>query len=305
MIDDAAKAAPDSTEPVILEAELLLAQEKADEARILLEKAGARFPKRVEIRVAQAKLLGSQGQLEKARKLLDRAQQELGDRVDLRLARAELEASQTGPEVVKALNGLAQNAGAFSKEDRGRLLEGLATLLVRQQDLDGASRLRTRLAEENPTDLKLRLALLDLAFQTASEAEIEKNIKEIERIEGSDGLKCRLSQLRFLIWQADQGSDKQKQEELRTSARELANELRSRRADSPLIPVSLAFLEEQELKGGLEEQKLKPGDLTENQIRAKEETIANYYVQAISLGLRNSAVLGRCTRASFQEWSRH
>ena len=61
VIDDAAKAAPESVDPVILEAELLLAQDKADEARNVLEKARSRFPKSVALWDAQANLLGSAG----------------------------------------------------------------------------------------------------------------------------------------------------------------------------------------------------------------------------------------------------
>jgi tetratricopeptide (TPR) repeat protein len=44
MIEDAFKAAPESVNPIILEAELLLAQDRAEEARTMLENAGSRFP---------------------------------------------------------------------------------------------------------------------------------------------------------------------------------------------------------------------------------------------------------------------
>ena len=43
------------------------------------------------------------------------------------------------------------------------------------------------LAEQEPNDLELRLNLLDLAFQTGNSDEIDKNIKQIEQIEGNDG----------------------------------------------------------------------------------------------------------------------
>ena len=52
----------------------------------------------------------------------------------------------------------------------------------------GPCRLWSRLAEQEPNDLELRLTLLDLAFQTANSDEIDKNIKQIEQIEGNDGL---------------------------------------------------------------------------------------------------------------------
>ena len=46
----------------------------------------------------------------------------------------------------------------------------------------------------------------DLAFQTANGDEIDKNIKQIGRIEGSTGLLGRFCQVRYLIWQAQQAA---------------------------------------------------------------------------------------------------
>ena len=127
----------------------------------------------------------------------------------------------------------------------------------RQQDLQGAIRLWSRLAEEEPNDLEVRLTLLDLAFQTANGDEIDKNIKQIGEIEGSEGLLGRYCQVRYLIWQAQRASSTNPQEavRLRTKARVLLNELASRRADWSVIPAALAELEQQELdQGGLNGQ---------------------------------------------------
>ena len=82
-------------------------------------------------------------------------------------------------------------------------VDGLATEFLRLQDLPGASRLWSRLAEQEPNDLDLRLKLLDLAFQTANSNEIDKNIKQIEQIEGNEGFAGRCCQVRYLIWQAE------------------------------------------------------------------------------------------------------
>ena len=69
---------------------------------------------------------------------------------------------------------------------------------------NGAIQLWSRLAEQEPNDLELRLTLLDLAFQTANGDEIDKNIKQIGEIEGSTGLLGRFCQVRYFIWQAEQ-----------------------------------------------------------------------------------------------------
>ena len=308
LIDDAAKAAPESVEPVIRRAELLLAQGTVDEARNVLEQARSRFPKSVELWNAEASLLGQQGRVDEALSLLDQAETKLGDRVELRLQRARLWAIRGGPQVVTVLNDLANRAQAqqkniepFSKEDRRRLLFGLANELVLQKDLEGAKRLLSQLAEENPIDLDVRLTWLELAFEeTASKDDkkyiqqkddIKKYIQQIERIEGNDGVQGRYCQVQYLIWQVQRAGDKNAQDTLRTEAREKLNELILRRGDWSVIPLALARLGEQELN---------QGGLDEVQRKTKEESIVSSYLQAIKLGQRGPAVLRRAVTLLFK-----
>ena len=131
LIADAAAERPESAEPTILQAELLLARGRVAEAADVLEKARSKYPKSPEIWIAQISLMRSQGQVEKAQKLLDQAEGQLGDRVDLRLCCAQLSANPKGPEVITALNKLAQNVDGFSKPDQYKLLNGLAIEHIR------------------------------------------------------------------------------------------------------------------------------------------------------------------------------
>ncbi len=210
------------------------------------------------MRVAQASIAGLDGRFDEALKLLDHAEQELDDRVEFRLQRAKLwsqSATRRGPQVVSVLNDLAKNVGAFTDDDRRKLLTGLAAEHLRQQDLQGASRLWTQLAEQDPKNLETRLTLLDLAFQTADEQEIRKNIKQIEEIDGSDGVLGRYCQVQYLIWQADRATDKNQQVRNRTEARAQLNDLMSRRGVWSVIPLARAQIDEQELaQAGLTEE---------------------------------------------------
>ena len=270
----------------MLRAECRLAQGKPDLAREELEKARKDFPKSVELWIAQATVLGFQGRVNDGLSLLDDTKGQLGDQVDLRIARARLWAMQKGPEVAKALLNLAQNIQVFpKKEDRRKLLSALATELVRQQDLEGASRLWSQLAEQEPNDMELRLNLLDLEFQIGRKDEIEKNIKRIEEIEENGGLMGRYCRALYLSWQAAQrAGDSDTRAALRTKARVQLNELMPRRPEWSLIPIALAQLDEQELN---------QGGLKDDEKQAKEESIIGFYLQAIKLGHRPSAVLRR------------
>ena len=77
---------------------------------------------------------------------------------------------------------------------------------MRLQDPERASRVWARLVEQEPNDVDLRLNLLDLAFQTANKEDIDKTIKEIERIEGNDGSLAPICRVQYLIWQAERAS---------------------------------------------------------------------------------------------------
>ena len=292
-IDDAEKSFPESAEPLILRAASYEAQGKYAEARDELEKARSRFPKDVAIQCAQADLMVNRKQFSEAQNLLDQAQKQLGDSIELRLQRAKLAVAKGGPQVVNDLNDLSQNLEPYSKEQRRKLLNGLVTEFQRMQDLKGASRLLSRLAEQEPNDLDLRLKLLEVAFQTGDSNEIDQNVKQIEQMEGKEGFLSRCCQVRYLIWQSEQAIGKEPQEalRLRTQARFLLNELESRRADSSFIPMALAQLEQQELR---------QGSLPDREIQAKEESIIRLYRRAVDLGERSPAVMREMVKLLFK-----
>lgn len=304
LIEDAAKAAPESVTPVLLRADMMLARDrtKIAEARELIQKARKRFPKNVELWNAEARILsglwepqanpfGKDRKVEEALAFLNEAERQLGDSVELRLQRARLWTAKTGSEVTPALNELAQKADAFSKPDRRKLLNGLAEQLVRRQDLEGASRLWSQLAEDDPDDIGLRRNLLELAFQIGNKDEIEKNIKQIERIEGREGIQARYWNVQYLIWQIARTGDDKIRQEKRAQARASLSELRLRRPDWPVIPVRLAELDEQELR----DEK----DLNNEQKREKQQSIVNAYIEAIDLGEHGSAVVRKVVQLLF------
>ena len=291
LINQMDETGSESGERAILGAELLVARGDQAGARVELEKARSRFPKSVEIRIAQAGLAAFQGRVEEALGLLDQAKGEFGDRVELRLERARHLASKKGPQVLKVLMDLSQDVEQFSKIDQKKLLNGLALEFVRLQDLEGASRLWARLAAQVPANIDLRLKLLDLALQSANKDDIEKYIKQIEEIEGNEGLLGRHCQVRYLIWQAQRAGDKDTRQVIQAKARGLLEDLVSRRGDWSVIPLASAELAEQELA---------QSDLKGDELRAKEESIINFYLQAIKLGQRRAAVVRRTVQLLFK-----
>ncbi|MGO9469895.1 MAG: tetratricopeptide repeat protein [Isosphaeraceae bacterium] len=306
-VNEATKVGPESVSLVIVRADLILARDptKVAEARAILREARKRFPKdkSVELWTTEARIISELGEaqtnpidkqkkVDEALTLLDEAQEQVGDQVELRLQRARLWVTKMGPQVVPALIELAQNIQAFSKEDRRKLLYGLAGELVRQQNLKGADRLWSQLAEDDPDDIRLRSILADLAIQLGNKDEIEKNIAQIKRIEGDEGIQSRYWQVRYLIWQINQVGDPKTRRELRTKARASLTELRARRPDWSVIPRTLAELDEDELG---------QGNLDEQQKQAKLESIVNSYIEAINLGQRDSIIVRHVVELLFAQ----
>ncbi len=281
LLDEAAKAAPGSVEPVVLRALLAAEQEQNAKAKDALETARSRFPQAVEPWIYEAELLGREKKYDEALSVLDRAMRKLGDKIEFRLARAVLWVRKGGPQALAALNGLADGLEIFPKESRRTLLATLATELSRQQDLQGAARMWSRLAELDPEALDSHLQLFGLALQTADTAKITQQIEAIEKIDPLHGHYCQAD---YLIWQAGRAEDKAERERLRTDARALLTELKTRRPD--WAPISLAAAK-------MEEQELAQGGLDEAQAREKQESLVTSYLRAIDLGVRDSAVLRR------------
>jgi tetratricopeptide (TPR) repeat protein len=266
-------------------AEFLTAQKQVDEAKEILEEARSKFPTSVAVWVAYAELLATQKQFEEAYASLDQAQKVLGgDRVDLRLERAKVSIAEGGPQVVAKLNALGQDIDAFNKDDRARILNLIASYLEQLQDFPGATRFWSVLAEQEPNNLDVRRRLLDVATQSSNVAEIENNIRKIKEIEGNDDSVGRYCEINYLIWQAQRANDKDPQEARRllTKARGDLNDLDARHPDWPLVYLTMAKIEQQEL--------LQPG-LKEDETRAKDENIIRLYLKAIDLGDHRRDVL--------------
>jgi len=318
LLVDAAAKEPDSVEIRIVRANSLLAQGKDAEAGKILETTRAKYPENVAIWVAQIDFLRTQSRIDEAEKLLDQAQRQLGDKVELLLAQAQLSAAKTGPEVIALLNKLAEKIDRFSQnEDRHKLLNGLAFEYYRHQDLQAASRLWSKLAEQLSKDLDVRSKLIELAFlmaerneavnnarqdkaeaekhieQNTAEAEkyIEQIIEQIEKIEGSEGLVGRYFRVRSLVWQAQRTSDQNKRETLRTEAHLRINELMSRRTDWSLVHMVLAQLNEQELA---------QVSLNDQQQQEKLESIINSYLKAVELGQLDPKIVRRVVQLLFK-----
>ncbi|HXG10515.1 MAG TPA: tetratricopeptide repeat protein [Gemmataceae bacterium] len=196
-LDQAAPALPDAVEVPLLRAQAWTAQALATPepdraklfaaARAVLEAARDQQPQKVEFWTALADLAQREGDSSKALAILDEAQQRLGNGIELRLARVRHWAIRGGDEAPAALAKLAADLDRLSDKDRIRLLDALAEGYAQLGDAAQAERFYSRLAAEQPQDLRSRVNLFDLAVQTDNEPLVRRLVDELRTIEGTEG----------------------------------------------------------------------------------------------------------------------
>src|SRR5262249_6712060 len=113
----------------VLQAELLVARGRADEAERKISAEVARNPKQVRLWVFLASLADRRGFTNKALKLIEQAEQQAGKHVEWHLLRAMYGAKSArpgNPESAAQLRKLAEDLDQFADTDRTRLALALA-----------------------------------------------------------------------------------------------------------------------------------------------------------------------------------
>jgi tetratricopeptide (TPR) repeat protein len=186
--EQAAHHQPRSVETVILQAEIAAAEKNFDPARKLLEAAQLDFPKSVALECALADLLLRQRDFAGALAVLELAEKNLGESVELRQAQLRLWGGQPSEHNRQEATRLGENLQAFSGPGRARLLRDLAETWVRLSDPAMAEKFWRRLIEEQPSDLRARLSLLELSLQMGRIDQARQIVADLRKIEGEKGI---------------------------------------------------------------------------------------------------------------------
>ena len=188
LVEALQKVSPEDWRPVLLQAEILVAQKKIEEARQLLSQAREKWPGEVEVWLAAVALERRQREFEQAEKLLVEAEHQLGDSARVRLARAHYLVERYGQAASQQIRQLAEGTSQWSREDRGQLLVGLGAFLMQVGDYAAARSFCSEGAELLPHNLRARILLFDLALRAEDYSALGKVVKEIEEIEGRGAL---------------------------------------------------------------------------------------------------------------------
>lgn len=189
LLKEAETLLPDSDQVPILRAEIMVAQGQVAEAQTHLEMARDKQPDSESLWLSLAALAERNDNWDRSLEILNEAQETLGDRVRIRLTRARhILLRGDRDQAVAQIKELARPSPSFSESDQLMLDSGLAGLLLSAGDFAAAEELCIKVAVKQPSNLRVRLLLFDLAFQARKTEGMQKLLGELAAIEGTGPL---------------------------------------------------------------------------------------------------------------------
>jgi tetratricopeptide (TPR) repeat protein len=208
LLEGAASELKDTPAHGLLLIDLLTLSGRHAEAVTAAEAACKAHPAEIRYWLARAALADRGDRPDRANALavLAEAQRHTGDAVDLRLARVDRLVALPQAEARHELLALEKNSGSFSAADQGKLKAGLAQAYLRLRDVENAIRLLRQAADRLPGDIASREKLFDLAMLANDNTAADKQVEDLRRIEGEEGVLWRSQDVARKIAAARKGA---------------------------------------------------------------------------------------------------
>jgi tetratricopeptide (TPR) repeat protein len=167
MVQDPARTEADNA---LLKGELLIAQDRLDEAQTVLMAARKQDPKDLRVWTTLVKLLLRSNRPERVGALLDMAAKEVGDAFPLRLERIRVITRQGGETAIAELEKMEQDLEKLPQPQRISLMLQLGAAHLQLRNYDGSKRCWTYVMEHDDKNAQIRQVLLELMSDTKDEA---------------------------------------------------------------------------------------------------------------------------------------
>lgn len=273
-VDEVARRASNENR-LMLNAQLAAAEGKVDESRQDLRAAISAEPKNP---TAWINLLAVEMRSEHwsdAQKLLGDMKKQFNDGVPYRLAKAEYLFRRSGEAAKNELRSLANAPQSYSKGERQQLASGLARAALEIKDFEQAQRLCRFVADNDPSNLQIRLVLFDLAQQAGRIEAMKGALEEVRKIENG-GFYFKYGEAVELFLEGQ----KKKDEKLLDQALERAGEAKLQRPDWARATLLIAEI---------------------NDYRGRRDAAVDGYTAAMDLGERDPHLLGRLVSLLYEQ----
>ncbi|TWU18091.1 tetratricopeptide repeat protein [Allorhodopirellula heiligendammensis] len=265
-----------SADVALLNAEILVAQEKPDLARQALATA----PGEPRIWSARILLEVTEQDFDAAEEKIAEAIAAIGDSPALRYAQATVATAANRENLAELLSQWSEPPSSWSREEQFELARSIVPLLISNEQYEDAARLASLASEIEPSNVVARLQLMQIAFQWQKADLLREQLAALEKISGRD---ARWYYGNAMAISLEGAKHHETQEDValemfeitaETNARvqESLAEAASQRPDWSLIPAFSATMHD------------RAGNI---------ETAIRRYNQAVDLGWRNPEMLRR------------
>ncbi len=168
----------------VMRAQVLASTDRLAEAEKILVQAREKDPNQQQFSITLLELAQRQGDAAKIQQRLSELEEKFGDTVDVRLVKARLAARQGGQQTLETLAALAKGVEQFTQKEQLRFYWNVAQVCFAIGAFDQGLQYGQEAAKLTPQNLRLRLAMLDIARMASNVPIAETLAQEIKIIEG-------------------------------------------------------------------------------------------------------------------------
>ncbi len=172
----------------ILRMERLVSASKRDEAEKLISAAREKYPDQIELWTAQIALAQVAKDTERCDELFQEALLRFGDTVSLRELKGRYLVQQQGAKSAGELVKLTTDNPSWTNSDRVKLASSLASQFLAINDLENAAKQGLIASQAEPTNLSIRLVLLDVAVAAKRSDLMQQVLDECRTIAGEGAM---------------------------------------------------------------------------------------------------------------------
>jgi tetratricopeptide (TPR) repeat protein len=198
----------DDVQKTLMRADLLIRQDKTEEARNVIIAARDADPDTLRYWTALANFTIVDENAIAALEILEEAEAAVGDSLQLRLAKAGLATKMRRSKARDVLEELQRGTEEFSENQRVALWQAIGAAYYKLRSRRSAQKMWQRVAEARPEDIGVALTLFELARELGDEAGLTRATDAVERIVGRRSAEwnyCEASRLAWMSHNRDVG----------------------------------------------------------------------------------------------------
>jgi tetratricopeptide (TPR) repeat protein len=185
ILDEVGKNFPDYEDLPLFRCNMLIAQDRGEEAEKMLHELAVKHPKNSQYWLVLTSWYVQKKKFDEAEKCLTAFEKAAGDTVELRLMKMNYCLRRQGKEALPQLKALGEKTDAFDDQQKNLLWQNLLGAMREIGARDEMAALTKLMAERDPNNINYLIFSFEQASETGDIKRLEKISNDIERLEGN------------------------------------------------------------------------------------------------------------------------